>query len=142
VLCQHVRDAGELLNLVLARFDPTMQVQPQDAAAWSAVTGKLLKGKDALIVLDNIESDERIAPAVQLLREAGVTLLLTASQQLSDDVIPSDATQRLGLLAPEEALSLFAQKYGRTGSEVLSAKEHSAAERIVKALGWHTFAVR
>jgi tetratricopeptide (TPR) repeat protein len=48
----------------------------------------------------------------------------------------------LEVMSPEEALRLFAQSYGRPDTLDLTRTERAAAEKIVKALGYHTLAIK
>lgn len=143
VPCIDLQDAGEVLRRALARFDP-LRRQPKatDLAALTDVTHRLLDGKDALVVLDNIEPGLAIADDVAPLRETGIALLLTARQALPRTAVAADASRVLGLLSPEEALDLFARSFGRNGTAALTSAESAAAERIVAALDRHTLAIK
>ena len=101
VLCHGLSDPGEVLRRVLARFDPR-RAPPRERAAdepgavYLAALGDaataLLTGKDALVVLDNVEPDlTGVASVVAPLRAAGVAVLLTARQAL-----PAGAVDRGG----------------------------------------------
>jgi tetratricopeptide (TPR) repeat protein len=142
VLCQGLTDPAEVLRRVLIRFDPLRRApeatelpQLQDLAQGT------LRGKRALVVLDNVEPELPVASVVAPLREAGLTVLLTARQTLPSAAVPADASRALELLRPEEALDLFAVALGRRGASALSLAERADAEQIVATLGRHTLAV-
>ncbi|HEX9038617.1 MAG TPA: TIR domain-containing protein [Ktedonobacterales bacterium] len=143
VLCQELTDPADVLARVLTRFDPYRKA-PQEAtlADLDRKARDTLKGKRALVVLDNIEPRLPITDVVAPLRTAGLTLLLTARQALPPEVVPADASKILDLLPSEEALELFAWAFGREHSDALSPAEYAAATRIVEVLGRHTLAVR
>jgi tetratricopeptide (TPR) repeat protein len=143
VLCQSLSDPVDVLRRALARFDPQRrQPAPSDPAGLAEAARRLLGGKDALIVLDNVEPALPIAQVVAPLRATGVTLVLTARHALPHDVIPYEDTRILDLLSADEALEVFASALGRTSVADLTAEERAAAERIVAALGRHTLAVK
>ncbi|MEO7076422.1 MAG: NB-ARC domain-containing protein, partial [Ktedonobacterales bacterium] len=128
---------------MLIRFDPLRRApeatelsQLQDAAQ------STLRGKQALVVLDNVEPELPAISVVAPLRSAGLTLLLTARQTLPHTVASAEATRTLDLLRAEEALTLFISALGRTNADPIRPAERAAAERIVAALGNHTLAVK
>jgi tetratricopeptide (TPR) repeat protein len=141
--CQGQTDETEVLRATLSRFDPHRRQPDADDPAVLADTARhLLDGKDALIVLDNIEPALPVAQVVLPLRAAGATLLLTARQALPRSVVPVGASRVLGLLSTHDALALFAQSSGHSSTLALTPAEYAAARRIVSALGRHTLAVR
>jgi tetratricopeptide (TPR) repeat protein len=147
VLAQSQQDALALLRQALARFDPgnTLQLDQLDAAGLATAAHRLLDGKDALIVLDNLEPDVAARDLLDPLAATGVTLLVTARQHISP--LAPEATVSLDLLPPEEALDLFAVTYrgqpaeGRP-ADALAAEERAVAARIVEELARHTLAVK
>jgi tetratricopeptide (TPR) repeat protein/transcriptional regulator with XRE-family HTH domain len=142
VLCQGLTDPSEVLREVLARFDPWRR-QP-DAADLARLTDwarHLLEDKEVLVVLDNVEPDLPLTGVTTPLRAAGAVLLLTARHALPRAAIPVDASRQLGLLAPDEALDLFARSYGSRVVDLAPAA-HVAVERITTALGRHTLAIK
>jgi tetratricopeptide (TPR) repeat protein len=143
VLCAGLTDAVEVLRTVLAHCDPYRRApDAADLAGLAAVAHRLLDGKDALIVLDNVEPALKVEQVVAPLRATGVTLLLTARETLSPAAVPADATRRLELLVEKDAADLFAEYYGRNAALDLTPGERTAVERIVEALGRHTLAVK
>lgn len=143
LLCMGLTDAIDVLRRVLARFDPQRrQPETSDLATLYEVASRLLKGKRALIVLDNVEPGLEIGMVVAPLKGAGATLLLTSRQALSRAAIPVGASRLLELLPSEDALELFARSLGSSGAQGLSPKERQAAGRIVAVLDRHTLAVR
>jgi len=143
IFCIGLVDAIDVLRRVLARFDPQRrQPETSDPTALYEVASRLLKGKRALIVLDNVEPGLDIGKVVAPLRSAGAILLLTSRQALSRAVVPVEASRLLELLSSEDALELFARSLGYHGIEELSTRERRAAQRIVTVLDRHTLAVR
>ncbi|HEX6122043.1 MAG TPA: NB-ARC domain-containing protein, partial [Ktedonobacterales bacterium] len=143
VLCQGLADPVEVLRRTLARFDPQRrQPAASDLAGLAEAARRLLDGKDALIVLDNVEPALPIARVVAPLRATGVSLVLTARHVLPHEAVPVEAARMLDLLSQEEALEVFAQALGRAAARALSVEERAAAERIVTTLGRHTLAVK
>jgi tetratricopeptide (TPR) repeat protein/transcriptional regulator with XRE-family HTH domain len=143
VRCQGQIDASQVIQQALARFQPQRrQPETRDLTALAEIARGLLDGKDALIVLDNVEPGLPVEQVVAPLRAAGATLLITARQALPHSAIPVDASRVLDLLEAAAALDLFAQSFGRGSADDLTASERTAAERIVTALGRHTLAVR
>jgi tetratricopeptide (TPR) repeat protein len=143
VLCIGLTDAVDVLRRVLARFDPQRrQPETSDLATLYEGAYRLLKGKRALIVLDNVEPGLDIGRVVAPLKSAGATLLLTSRQALSRAAVPVGASRLLELLPSEDALELFARSLGYNSAEDLSSKERQAAGRIVAVLDRHTLAVK
>jgi tetratricopeptide (TPR) repeat protein len=143
VLCAGLTDAAEVLRTVLVHVDPYRRApDTADLAGLAAVAHRLLDGKDALIVLDNVEPALKIEQVVAPLRATGVTLLLTAREALAPAAVPADATRRLELLVEKDAEDLFAEYYGRNAALDLTTGERADVKRIVEALGRHTLAVK
>jgi SIR2-like domain/NB-ARC domain len=147
-LCDGVRDPDVLSRLILSRF-ATNDGKTGDAPADTTTLAELgvrirerLGGRDALMLLDNIEPELDITRVVAPLRAAGVTLLLTARHQLPSVVVPTTASWTLDLLSAEEALHVFAAASGLGGAGELTKTNRSAAKRIVAALDRHTLAVK
>ncbi|MFI5273174.1 MAG: tetratricopeptide repeat protein [Ktedonobacterales bacterium] len=143
ILCQGLTDPAEVLRRVLIRFDPYRRTpEASDLAGLAEAARLTLRGKRALLVLDNVEPGLPIAGVVAPLRAAGLTLLLTARQALPTAVVPVAASRALDLLSPDEALELFAGALGRGSPEAFSPHEYTAAEQIVRTLDRHTLAVK
>lgn len=143
ILCQGITDPTSILQRVLGRLHP-QRVQPEtaDPAHLSEIAQHLLRDKQSLVVLDNIEPGLVIEGVVTPLRAAGAAILLVARHLLPRTVVPVDATRMLGLLSPDDALDLFAQSMGRGAASELAPHEREAAAQIVTGLGRHTLAVR
>jgi tetratricopeptide (TPR) repeat protein len=143
--CQDKRSEAEALQLivdVLTRFDPQRHApEATDYAGLAESARLLLGGHDALVVLDNVEPELPLAMVVNPLREAGVTLLLTARQKQPPDLVPPEGRLTLELLTEEEALALLAQSLGHPSAQNLTPDNLAAARRIVLALDCHTLAV-
>jgi hypothetical protein len=143
--CELETDAVKILRAAIERFLPGQRAL--DAATLPALASAALKeleGKRALVVLDNVEPGLAVAEVCGPLKEAGVTLLLTARQTPPDTVVPADGVRRLELLDAAHALAVFTQTYRGPDADpaALSAEERAAAERIVTAVDRHTLAVR
>jgi tetratricopeptide (TPR) repeat protein len=143
VPCLGLSDAPDVLRRVLTRFDP-LRRQPtaNDLAGLAETAHRLLDGKNALVVLDNVEPALTVAGVVAPLHATGATMLLTARQALPRAAVPAEASRVLDLLSPAEALDLFAVSLGRASAAQLSGGERTAAERIVAALDRHTLAIK
>ncbi|HLY30115.1 MAG TPA: NB-ARC domain-containing protein, partial [Ktedonobacterales bacterium] len=147
VLCQSLTDPAEILRRILTRFDPYRRSpEMTDLSRLSESAQGLLKGKSALVVLDNVEPQLPVTQVVSPLRAAGLTVLLTARQALPGEVVPPEASRALGLLSSDEALTLFASALGRSegssGGSMFTPTERAAAQAIVASLGAHTLAVK
>jgi len=143
VLCENLTDPVDVLRQALSRFAAGGRApDADDLPALAATAQQLLAGKRALITLDNIEPALPIEQVTGPLAAAGATLLLTARQMLPVAAVPVDGVRRLDLLAPDDALLLFAQSYGRLDADALSGEARAAATRIVSLLDRHTLAVR
>lgn len=143
VSCIGLTDAIDVLRRILARFDPQRrQPETNDLAVLYEVADQLLRGRKALIVLDNVEPGLDISKVIAPLKSAGATLLLTSRQALSRAAVPIEASRLLELLSSDDALELFARSLGYRRSDDLSSKERQAAQRIVTVLDRHTLAVR
>jgi tetratricopeptide (TPR) repeat protein len=143
VLCAGLTDPVEVLRRVLARFDPQRR-QPDavDREGLAEAARRLLVGKEALVVLDNVEPGLDIVQVVGPLRAAGAVLLLDSGQVLPRAATPVEATRMLGLLSGEEAAALFPHMLGVADPDQLTATQRGAVARIVVALGRHTLAVK
>lgn len=147
VLANDQRVARALLRAVLARFEPRIDAAlPADASLNDLATAahQLLDGKDALIVLDNLEPDN--APTgwearlvLDVLKATGVAILVTARQEVSG--VPPGGTRQLDVLPEDEARDLFAEYYAGQPWTALTAADQRAAEDIIITLGRHTLAL-
>lgn len=142
--CERQGNATDLFRQVLTRFHP--QRRTPEATEYHGlvqVARSLIGSKQVLIVLDNIEPALDIEQVVKPLEDLGATLLLTARHTIPSNVVSVDSSLRLDLLSLEAALDLFAKYFGRSGGAAdLTAEEHAAAERIVRALERHTLALQ
>lgn len=144
VLCQGPVPPGEILRRIIERFAPDSAAS--ESLSDNKVQGaayRLLQGKRALIVLDDIESGLPINFILSPLVAAGVSLLLTSREILSREFVPVEASRALQALWPDEALALFALSLGREslGDPQVEVDARSA-QRIVEALGYHTLAIK
>lgn len=142
-LCQGKTDAISILQEVLTAFDPLRRrPETNDATRLAEIAHQILDGKDALIVLDNIEPTLAVEQLMAPLRVSGVVLLLTMRQKPPLDVVPAKGCYELKLLSSQEALDLFTHAMGRGIPAPLTAAEFAAAERIVASLDRHTLAIK
>jgi tetratricopeptide (TPR) repeat protein len=143
VKCNDLADPVVVLRQVLRRFDPLdREPEERDVDALGRKAAALFASRRALVVLDNVEPQLPIAQVVAALRTAGAALLLTSRQELPVAAVPPEASKKLELLPPAQALELFAEYYGRHAAPDLTPPEQTAAARIVAALGYHTLAVK
>jgi tetratricopeptide (TPR) repeat protein len=135
---QHTpEEARALLRRALGRFtDGRKEPESDDPAELSDAARKILAGKRALVILDNVERDLPARQIISPLRSAGAAVLSTSREPLA--AVPAGATLRLDVLPEEEAMELFEQYLGRE----LSDEEERAARVIVSALGRHTLATK
>ncbi len=142
-LCLGKTDANEVVRQVLARFEPKRrQPETDDLPKLIDFAHQLLDGKDALIVLDNVEPGLDVERVVTPLRAASTTLLLTARQALPHIVVPIEGSRSLDLLSLKAAIDLFTLSFGRHNVQDLSSIEFDAVQDIIKALDRHTLAVK
>lgn len=133
-------DAQDLLLTAISRFANGRQ-KPQDKnfATLGDVARRLLGGKCALVVFDNVEVELPAGKLIAPLRTAGAAVLLTSRAPLD---AAQGASLRLDLLPEEDALALFLATYGEPLGRALTEAERTAARAIVVALGRHTLAVK
>ena len=142
-LCLAQLDANKIIRKVLARFDPQRrEPETNDLPALIDAAHRLLDGKQALVVLDNVEPGLDIERVVKLIRATSVTLLLTARQALPSKVVSSEGSRILNLLSLWEAVDLFAQSIGKRTAKDFNSTEYALAENIVRVLDRHTLAVK
>jgi len=143
VLCNGLNDPADVLSQALARFDSQGRKPTEhDMQALRDLARRTFAGRQALVVLDNVEPEWPIWQVVAPLRVAGAAVLLTSRVRLPARAVPPEASRMLELLSPEEALDLFAEYYGRGRKLDLTLAEQKQVARIVKALGYHTLAVK
>jgi tetratricopeptide (TPR) repeat protein len=139
-------DAITLLRRVLERFDvqrhAPLEPADQDLRGLREVARALLSKKDVLVVLDGLppKMDGRpLDRVIELLREAGASLLLTATANLDlhANSIPIGVTLTLKALSVEEAIELFERTFGRA----LMSGERSAVGHIIELLKRHPLAI-
>lgn len=143
VRCEGLTDPVDILQRVLSRFDPhRSRPETADLSRLSDGASDMLGGKQALIVLDNVEPEWPVESVIEPLRHAGASIIVTSRQVLSHTVVGLEDARMVGLLTEQEALDVFARSYGRGDSGSMSSREQAAATAIVRALGNHTLAVR
>jgi tetratricopeptide (TPR) repeat protein len=145
VSCLGLSDPAAVLAAVLTALGGKPPDDATDQPALAQALYQRLRGHDVLIVLDNVEPELRPLTAVTIpLREAGATLLITARQTLSAEVVAADDTLKLDVLPEADALLLFATTYAGANKtpDDLSASDRAAAEHIITTLARHTLAVK
>ena len=141
--CHHLDNASDVLSRILARFHPQRrQLEVVDRAHLGDLAQSLLKGKNALIVLDNVEPTLDVAAVVAPLREVGVTVLMTARHILPRAAVPADSSRIMNLLSVDEALELSRSLLATPAVSDLAETESQAAQQIILALDCHTLAVK
>jgi tetratricopeptide (TPR) repeat protein len=141
--CLFQTDANKIVRKVLSRFDhQRREPETNDLSLLIDVAHRLLKGKDALVVLDNVEPGLDLERVMIPLRAASIAVLLTARQKLPRTVVSVDASWSLDLLPFKVASDLFIRSFGRQASHKLNPPEYVAVEKIVKVLERHTLAVK
>lgn len=105
VRCHRMRDHIQILRDVLTRFDPQRRTpSARDDPGLGYVAGDLLTGKDALIVLDDVEPTLDIVRVIGPLHRAGAALLLTSRHTLP---LPDHVTRTLDALPDAELRDLL-----------------------------------
>lgn len=147
VHCSNMKNASEVVRMALARFDPNRR--PSASTEISSLTDlarRVLLGKDALIMLDNIEPltiDTK--EIVECFSGLGphLAVVFTSVAQLPPGILNVEDQNVLPRLTEEEGLELFARSYGLgSADEFQSPQERAGARAIVEALGSHTLAVK
>lgn len=111
VRCDGIADHIRVLRDALARFDPLRRAPSQrDDPGLAVAADDLLTGKDALIVLDDVEPALDIARVIEPLHRAGAALLLTSRRPLP---LPDHVTRTLDALPDAEALDLLTEPLER-----------------------------
>ncbi len=132
-----------ILQKILERFDAQRRRPPR--AYVTDVAQSLLRGKDALIIVDNVGQDLDIGEIIHALNVDGPHLLFTMREGISRNALTTveqGAVLELGLLSAEDALDLFATSYGRQSSSDLTPDETLQAQRIVGTLECHTLSIQ
>ncbi|HEX8730966.1 MAG TPA: tetratricopeptide repeat protein [Ktedonobacterales bacterium] len=101
--CSSSKRAVTLLALALARFAP-VGVAAADEAGLPAVARRVLRGNRVLIVLDNVPADLRgLEHLIEPLRDADLTVLAVAREELVETLFPLGAYHWLEPLGPADA---------------------------------------
>jgi tetratricopeptide (TPR) repeat protein len=143
VRCNGLSDPAMVLRRALSRFDP-QRSEPQDTEpqALHDLARQIFSTRRALVILDNVEADWPVEQVVQPLRAAGAAVLLTSRVRMPASAVPQEASRMLEILSPDEAEDLFAEYFGRGAGLDLTLAEQEQVGRIVRALGYHTLAVK
>lgn len=134
ILCQGRSDAMPILRAALRRFSRGGVLDSVDDSDLGDMAQRILVGKRALVVLDNVEPELRLGDIVAPLKAASAVCVVTARFRVPAELC-TDAL-RLDLLDEEDAIELFREYYGRP----LSADDLTAVRRIVAETGCHTLA--
>jgi tetratricopeptide (TPR) repeat protein len=132
-----------ILQKILERFDAQRRRPPPGIV--TDVAQSLLRGKDALIIVDNVGQDLDIGEVIHALNVDGPHLLFTMREGISRNALTAveqGAVLELGLLSAEDALDLFAKSYGRQGISDLTPDESLQARRIVGTFECHTLSIQ
>ena len=135
VLCENRSDSMAILRAVLKRFSRSSALDAAEDADLAGLAQRLLAGKRALVVLDNVEPELRLGDIVGPLQAAGATILLTARFRVPAEI--KTGALRLDVLDEADAVEVFKEYYGRAVSDETLA----AVRRIVAATGRLTLAI-
>jgi hypothetical protein len=118
--------ASEVLSSILRAFHPTAKL-PEEAKELAALLRSTLEGKRVLLLLDNTQDGQQIAP---LLPPPAKSLVLVTSRQ--HFTLPGLEAVNLSQLDPGEACALLRKIEPRVGGEVEALAE--ACGRLPLAL--------
>lgn len=134
MLCQGRADAMPILRAALKRFSRGGVLDGVDDGDLGTMAQRILAGKHALVVLDNIEPELRLGDLLAPLQAASAVCVVTARFRVPAE-LRTDAL-RLDFLDEQDAIELFTEYYGRP----LSDEDLAAVRRIVADTGRHTLA--
>ncbi|HEX8727468.1 MAG TPA: NB-ARC domain-containing protein, partial [Ktedonobacterales bacterium] len=110
--CSSSERAVELLIVTLARFAP-VGVASAEETDLPNVAKRVLRGNRVLIVLDNVPTTlQGLDRLVEPLRDANLTVLAIARDQLDDHVFPIGAFRELRPLSPKDARTTLMEAAG------------------------------
>ncbi|HEX6796422.1 MAG TPA: NB-ARC domain-containing protein, partial [Ktedonobacterales bacterium] len=135
VLCENRTDSMAILRAVLKRFSRSSALDAAEDADLASLAQRLLTGKRALVVLDNVEPELRLGDIVGPLQAVGATILLTARFRVPAEL--KTGALRLDVLDEADAIEVFKEYYGRPVSDETLA----AVRQIVSATGRLTLAI-
>jgi excisionase family DNA binding protein len=143
IRCSERSSALDIFRLILSRFDPDRRLPEASTITDLAQEAhQALKGKKALVILEDLDPTYNIQPILAPLAATQVAVLLISRYVLSRNLVPVENSLVLELLKPEHALQLFAKSCGKTDIEDFSESDQKAAARIVAALGYHPLWIR
>jgi tetratricopeptide (TPR) repeat protein len=136
-----LKDVLAVLGRIVEHFDRTHRAWLiHNLERLKDFIAHMLGNKRALIVLDNLDPALSIAEIVPPLRDAGLTVLLTSTQD-SDVMNPASSRQLQGL-SLDDALEIFARNYGKNSRSELTPAERDAALSIIMDVDRHTLAIQ
>lgn len=142
VRCENLESSAVVLAQTMACFHRNRRMPRVTTTAQLAEAARAsLRGKNALIVLDNVEPTLNLSEVVMPLQDAGTPVLLTAWQTLDEHVVPHTANHRVTELSEGDALELFAQMYGLARAADLTESDRTTAEHILALVRYHTFSI-
>ena len=122
--------AMEVMRHVILSFEPTMDLRTLDEANLSAMYHSVLRGKKALLFLDNARSAEQIAP----LRPPETGAMLVTSRWMFS--VPGLRTHRVGVMNEGDAKDFLFELCPRIGDA------ERAADELGKACAYMPLALR
>lgn len=139
---RYLDEPGRALQRLLARFD-SLQRPPDtcDLDTLQPLAQQLLRGRDVVVILQDVPEQFEIAPAISTLAAAGVTVVITTCYRVPDTVIPRRNVLVLGALTRDQAVELFALAQHGTLPDAMQEMDRRAATEIVDLLGHHPYTV-
>lgn len=101
-----------------------------------------LRGKDLLVILDNIVPEFALDKVLPILRDAGVSTLLISQHKLTSPILDHGNMRLLTPLSDGAALFLFAYELQRVDHKPLQEFERIAALSIAQEVECHPLAVK
>lgn len=143
VECAGVAEAQALFQAVLATLHPRgFQAQTDDWAQLTALAHELVREKQQLIVLDDVEPEIPVAAIARPLVEAGTTVLVISRHLAAPPDTEDAAIRLLAPLSALDALMVLTDAYGLSSVDSLAPDERAAAVTLVAFLQYHPLAVR
>ncbi|MFE7123064.1 BTAD domain-containing putative transcriptional regulator [Streptomyces sp. NPDC057617] len=130
----HAADPGAVLGGFLRALGTADSAVPDSLAEREALYRSLLEGRRVLILLDNARDTEQVRPLLP--GPTGSATLVTSRRKIA--YLPGVRHLNLDVMAPEEALELFASIVG----EKRAAAERKATLDVVAACGFLPLAIR
>jgi tetratricopeptide (TPR) repeat protein len=159
IWCDHAQTHGQphaghdILRQALGLLNPHgVYPASMDIGTLAALAREQLRGKDVLVILDHVDPDlrlgNRVSPkwrideVISALNTAGAALLLISTEKFPAEIVPAGAQRHIGPLAEHEDVDLFANELRHVDKSPLRTYEREAILKIVRALRYHTLAIK